>query len=769
MWPAELARLCPAVEQRWDRAPGEPPADPALGRARLFESVLQALEWGAAQRPLIFVLEDLQLADASSLALVAHAGRRLTGLRALVLVTYRSGRRAELEAALGALRRTEALVGEVGLGPLSERDVEAIVERTAPALAAGVRRRTVAAAEGNPLLAVHGARAALAGADPGEALRGFVRAPRERLPAGARLLVDLAAVGARPLELGEAAELVGPERLPDALAEAVAANLLESDARRLRFPHALVRDACYAEVAPARRPSLHGRLAGMLAARPRSQVAEVARHLLLAGDEERARTYLARAAEKARAVGALEEASGFLAEAAKLASDAVAPELWLGLAEIEAWRGHREDHDAAFERALAPLEQAEDSAGLARAWATRGRLLRTTLCYPLESLAAYRRALEIIDAAGVDAPELRALALAGAAWAEATAGELSAATALIAEVERLPEAAGDPALRGELELDRATALVRAGHFAAGEEAGRAAAELAREAESAELRRVALSFAAAAASARGAFERALEYARLGNRSAAAGTRLEVESLAAQAYALSRLGRHPEAILATRRMRTVAGRSGEEELEAIAAFDAGSVALAAGEHEHAAVFLDEALGGSAQRLPRALARLRLAEARVRAGDPDAAAEEIGRLPYEPVSRADLPETLVPQLARLQGLVAHARGDHDQALRRLAEAEAGWRRVLDRFDGGDALAGAVVDLGRAPVSGLIEIRLELGRVLAERALVLADAGRFEEGEVSATKAERLAREASFEGYAETLLQGRTLIDRGAEHAKA
>jgi len=768
-WAADLARLCPAVEQRWARAADAPMAEPALGRARLFESVLQALEWAAAQRPLVVLLEDLHRADGSSLALLAHAGRRLGGVRALILTTRRSAPRPELDAALDALAQAQAAVAEVVLGPLPERDVEAIVERTAPRLGAGARRRVIAAAEGNPLLAVQGARAALGGQDPAQALRGFVRGPRERLPAGARLLVDLAAVAARPLELGEAAELVGAERFLDAVGDAAAAGLLESDERRLRFPHALVREACHAEIDAARRPSLHARLAAVLGARRRPEVAEVARHLLLAGDEDQARAYLASAAARARAVGALEQAAGFLAEAAELASPAVAPELWLELAEIEAWRGRREAHDAAFERASGRLEQTDDAPELARAWVIRGRLLRTTLCYPREALDAYRRALDIIDAAGVEAPELRALALAGAAWAEATAGELDAASALIEQVEQLPEAGSDPALRTELALDRATALLRAGRSAEAERAAGEAAELAHAARRADLERIARHYAAAAASARGAFEAALEHARRAGRAAAAGARLESESLAAQAYALSRLGRHPEALAATRRLRAVAGRSGDDELDALAAFDAGCVALAAGDHAQAAELLEQALASGSGRLPRAVARLRLTEARLRAAGPEAAAEELGRLPFEPVTGADLPETLVPQLARLEGLVADARGDSGEALERLREAEASWRRLLDRAGGGDALSGTVIDLGRAPISGLVELRAELGRVLAERALVAAAAGDATAARAAATEAARLAREAAFGGYADTLRRARSLTHEGVEHAQA
>ena len=131
-----------------------------------------------------------------------------------------------------------------------------------------------------------------------------------------------------------------------------------------------------------------------------------------------------------------------------------------------------------------------------------------------------------------------------------------------------------------------------------------------------------------------------------------------------------------------------------------------------------------GGGSIRRP--LARLQLAEAHLLQGDLDAAAAELGRVPFEPVRPVDLPDTLVPRMSRLQGLVAEARGDPALALRRLARQRPSWRRRL-ATEGGDrdAFGAAIADLGRVPVGGLVEPALELGRVLAERARVLAAPG--------------------------------------------
>jgi hypothetical protein len=87
---------------------------------------------------------------------------------------------------------------------------------------------------------------------------------------------------------------------------------------------------------------------------------------------------------------------------------------------------------------------------------------------------------------------------------------------------------------------------------------------------------------------------------------------------------------------------------------------------------------------------------------------------------VRASDMPDTLVPRLTRLQGLIAARRGDHILAARRLTEAAAGWRRLLDRAPAGDSYASVLADFGRPPVAGLVEPARELDRVLAELSAV-------------------------------------------------
>ena len=755
-WPDELARLCPSVELVWRRRPPASTGAPDLERARLFEAVVGLIAWCAADAPLLLVLEDLHLADAASLALLACVGRRLPELDALVVVTCRdSAVRAEVEVALEGLRRRGVVTTELRLGPLPPSAVRALVATAAPALGAGDAGRAAAQADGNPLLARAAARSLAAGDDPAAGLRAAVRGPLAGLPVAARLTVDLAAAAARPLRPAELASAVGAEALPDAVAQGVAADLLApDDDGRIRFRHALIRTACYAELSAGRRAWLHARLGAALGARPQRAAAEVARHLRLAGDDTGARRELAVAAAEARMLGALDEAAGFLREAVGLAADdpSAQAELWLELAGVEAWRGRRAEWDAAFARAEALLATAGDSLPLAEAHALRGRWLRTTLCYPREALEAYAHVLALIEEEALDAPELRALALAGSAWAEAMAGDPEQVEGLARAAAAVPETAGDRVLAAELALARAAALVRRGRMEEAEAPYAEAAALAEAAGRPELAQMAWANVASAAACRGEFGRALALAERAGGGEDGDPRaapvLAAFVQAARAHALSRLGRHAEAESAAAAAAALAARSGDPGREAGAAFDRGVVALAAGRPAAAVRHLVAALTEAAGGVPRPLARLFLAEARLAAEGPDAAERELGQVPFEPVGTADLPDTLVARLARLQGRVALARGDAELALRRLDEAERGWRRRLAPAASGDLFAATLVDLGRPPVAGLVEPGVELARTLADRADALTALGRAAEAAAAAAEAARLAEALRFDG---------------------
>jgi hypothetical protein len=87
-------------------------------------------------------------------------------------------------------------------------------------------------------------------------------------------------------------------------------------------------------------------------------------------------------------------------------------------------------------------------------------------------------------------------------------------------------------------------------------------------------------------------------------------------------------------------------------------------------------------------------------------------------EPLGSGDFPDTLVARMARVQGLIAAARGDPALAAKRLREAARTWRRRAGVERPGDSYMAVLADFGRPPVLGLVEPRRELERVERELA---------------------------------------------------
>lgn len=187
-------------------------------------------------------------------------------------------------------------------------------------------------------------------------------------------------------------------------------------------------------------------------------------------------------------------------------------------------------------------------------------------------------------------------------------------------------------------------------------------------------------------------------------------IEADVLAANSFVLRGLGRLDEARRAAEAEQAVAEELGQADLLAKARHDLGLVALDQGEWKLAGQLLAASLVEEA-RISRSVTRIALAEALAREGHPEQAAEALRAAVLEPVRPSDLPATLVPRLARVQGLIADVRGNDDEAVRRLQESIAGWERLLAANLRADSLAGVLADLGR-PVVGLVEPERELAR---------------------------------------------------------
>ena len=710
-WLVDLTRLVPDLARRLDVAPSLPSGPPDLERARLYEAMVDLLAWASRSGPVVLALEDLHTADAASLGLIDYVGRRLADQPVLLLLTRREPpRRSEVDAALVGLRARGALACEVELGLL---DPEAVADlaRAAGRLDDDQVATVVQAAEGNPLLAVESARALAAGERLAPStLRGVVRAASRGLEPDTWRLAEIAAVAGRDLEPAEI------DRLPladmvHATAGALDSGLLVDRGGRVGYRHALLRQAVYDDLPRPRRTWAHEQFAEILGP---ERAAESARHLRLAGRAELAVAHLARAASAARQIGALEEAETFLVEATDIVPRD-AP-LLLELAEVQAWRSASDRAEETLQRALDAIP-GDDATARADAHVAAGNWMRGAVCDPHAALARYRDALHALDRGAIPDADRRAMAAAGSAWCVAVAGDPSEVEAWIERAEQLGRPDQDPILAHDLASARGLVLVRRGRFVESVAPLLEAGEHAHAGRRPDLAYTSWAHAATAAAAGGELERALVIIdrALGVMRQHGLTRLELDLIAARSHVLVRLERPEQAVAAVHAERELARRLDDPELTALAEHDAGLVALAAGQVAAAESALARALAGT-PRISRPLARLARAEALVALGRPDAAEEELRATVREPLQAADGAAMLAARFARVQGLVAAARGDRTEASKRFREAIAGWERRTGPADVGESWMANIVDLGRPPVVGLIEPARELERLRAE-----------------------------------------------------
>jgi DNA-binding SARP family transcriptional activator len=716
-WPEDLGALASELPSHFARggAPSSVVA-PDLQRTRLFEAVVALLSWAARERPVLLVLEDVHAADRPSLELAGYVARRLAGSRIMILLTRRElPHRADADRLEQALRSRGLLACEVVLAPLPPAPVAVLARRAARLTDADVQQ-VIKQAEGNALLAVETARALGRGLqdEVAPSLRGSVRATLDPMAREVRELVELGAIAARavtPIELGQ----LGLRDPDESESEALETGLLVTSDGRLGFRHALLRDAVYEVIPEPRRRALHRRWATALLASEQAgniaRPAEVARQLRLGGADTEAVPQLARAAADARAVSALEQAVEYLEEALAIAPSHA--ELWLELAELEAWRGRREEADAAFNRAVV-LQQGGEPLQLARAWLRRARAYHGPICSPRGVLDSCTAALKLLDKTDQVAAEERHEALAALAWAEAIAGSAEEAERLLAELgASIPES--------DLQIydighARALALMRRGRFvdsyAPSISAGAAVARAGRP----DLAYACWTDAAGAAAAAGENERALEFIDRGLEAIDGHglQSLEIHLLAARAFVLIRMHRLADARAAVESETRLAAQLAQPQLQAMASHDRGLVALEAGEPELAATLLADALVDGAP-ISRPLTRLAIADALARSGQLEAADQQLRAAVLEPLQPSDFPEALVPRLARVQGLLALARHDPAEAERRLQESITGWERLLDRARRVESITAVLADLGR-PVVGLVEPERELTRARGE-----------------------------------------------------
>lgn len=279
----------------------------------------------ARRAPLALLVEDMQLADPSSLALFAELAARAPGAPLLLCGTL---------APPAAPPVSGASVVSIDLDPLDPAAarslLRAVTGQRAPA--PPIEDDLLERAGGSPLLILELGRAAAQIGSPGG---GPVKDLR------AAVLATLAGVGPAR-EVAWMASVLGPRFEREALAVlcpfdgAMLSRFLErltdvgllaaGEEGEISFSHALVRDAVYDAISPVRRRDAHEKAARAIAARPAggpARGAVVAWHLERAGLAEEAAQRLADASREALRVGGGAEANAMLTRAIELVTESL--------------------------------------------------------------------------------------------------------------------------------------------------------------------------------------------------------------------------------------------------------------------------------------------------------------------------------------------------------------------------------------------------------------------------------------------------------------
>ena len=332
----QVAQMLPELRDVLPDIGPPSPLDPETARFQLFDATMGFLRSAAADRPLVFVLDDLHAADTPSILLLQFIARELPGTRLVIVGTYRDtelGRDRVLASALAELTR-EPATRSMFLTGLNQAEVGEFIEQSTgmspgPNAAAAVHGES----EGNPLFVAEVVRlleaeGRLTGADASAWSANIPRGLGEII--GRRLghlsedcvrVLTLGSVFGREFRMAALQRISGmrPGSLLDALEEAATARVIAEmpggpDA--FRFSHQIIRDTLYEELPATRRVRLHQHagetLENLYEQNPEPHLAELAHHFLKAaavGGGEKSIDYANRAGDRAIKLLAYEEAT----------------------------------------------------------------------------------------------------------------------------------------------------------------------------------------------------------------------------------------------------------------------------------------------------------------------------------------------------------------------------------------------------------------------------------------------------------------------------
>jgi hypothetical protein len=305
--------------------PSEAREDARGLRQRAFGALRGLLATIAEVQPLVLFVDDAQWGDLDSAALLIEVLRPPEAPPLLLLMTCRD-READSSPLLAEMRERwpEGVeLRDVVLGPLEVADAQALALALLDAtdeMAQRIARAVAREARGSPFLVEELVRGNRGRIGSPEATLGLMTLDQvvghrlARLPRQASLLIEIVAVGGRPLPVSVVATASG---IGEGLSEAVTllgnGRLARTGVRDgrdvIEVTHDRIRETIVGLLPEAVVREHHGRLAAAVEATPDADLEALATHLLGAGDTERAARYAEAAAEQAASKLAFDQAA----------------------------------------------------------------------------------------------------------------------------------------------------------------------------------------------------------------------------------------------------------------------------------------------------------------------------------------------------------------------------------------------------------------------------------------------------------------------------
>jgi DNA-binding CsgD family transcriptional regulator len=310
----------------------------------LVDRISALLEELAMSAPVLIAIDDVQWADRLTRFALRALPARLSGSPVVWAITSRWVPSGPLEEVIAGIDDATA-VTRISLGPLTHADIDGLAVDRLGAEPSAQTRSLLGRAGGNPFWAVQVLDGLARRRERGQGVDDLhaelsvgVRGRLDGLSAEAAALVRLTAVWGRALGVSDAGRLLGnvSEVQVGMLArEGVDNGLLGNAGGELFFPHDLVREAVYADIAPDELRALHRDCARFIVGDGRSALAAATHYRASAvRDDEEAVLALEQAARECM-VSMPEQAAELAQQAFTLTSEG--HELWLlaGIRTVE--------------------------------------------------------------------------------------------------------------------------------------------------------------------------------------------------------------------------------------------------------------------------------------------------------------------------------------------------------------------------------------------------------------------------------------------------